>query len=206
MKWWPLRSNLRIGTYRRIRLSSEKSNIIIARFWFFVKIYQNQPRKIENFLSRDKWVVFRVKRLTSSPLPTPFSQPLSFFVRFQNGRGLFFAPLFFQRILYAFMSASDLPWDLRGNIWCQWYQIILHDLISKISNIATAWTASIINFFDFLIENIQAKWMQLICPASYTRFSTKSTVFLRAIRTRAAHWILSLWLRLNLSWDFGKAS
>jgi len=44
---------------------------------------------------------------TLAPSPLFFSAVL-LFRSFPKWAGLFFAPLFFQRILYAFMSASDL--------------------------------------------------------------------------------------------------
>ena len=98
--------------------------------------------------------------LTRSLLLRSFSQLSFFSVRFQNGRGSFSPPYFFSVSYMLLCRQATFPWDLRGTIWYQWYQIILHALISKISCIATAWTASIIIFSAFLIEIFRANQMQ----------------------------------------------
>ena len=149
---------------------------------------------MKNFLSCDKRVWFSGQGLAYSPLSRSFFSQLPFFsVRFQNGRRLLLASFFSVYSIWFYCRQATFPWDLRGTIWYHWYQIILHALISKISDIAPAWTASIIIFFDFSIENIQAKWMQAHMPSViHALFSEKHGIPYGYSLSCRSLWILSL--------------
>ena len=132
-----------------------------------------------------------VQGLAHSPLPALFfsdATPLNF----QKRAGALVHPLTLVSYIIGW-SASDLPWDFCGTLWYLWYQILLHDLISKISDIATAWTASIIIFSGFLIEISQAKWMQAHMPSViHALFSEKHGIPYGYSLSCRPLWILSL--------------